>query len=65
MKGDNTFRTASNANIQFRNEVYSYNDVIPAYEHFLSGRTEKIRIDNWIPKVYYGFFGEVPGKNKC
>lgn len=62
MKGDEAFRFASRSNIQFSNEVFIYTKVIPAYREFLAACKSTISVDKWIPRVYYGYYGKVPGK---
>lgn len=64
MKGDEAFRTASRSNIQFSNEIYIYTNVMKAYKEFLASCNTKICIEKWIPRVYYGYYGKIPGKSK-
>lgn len=65
MKGDNEFRQSCSANIQFGNEVYIYTTVLENFEKFINdcnGNEQPFSMDTWIPTVYYGFCGQVPGE---
>lgn len=62
MKGDVKFRETSLSYTQFSNEINIYGNVIPAFKKLLaSSNTTSIKIDEWIPRVYYSYFGPYPG----
>lgn len=63
MKGDDAFRLGSRSYVQFSNEIYMYNVVIPTFAKLLRNSAALISFDDMIPKLYYGFFGQVPGIN--
>lgn len=62
MKGDVNFRTGSKSYLQFANEVYIYARVLPRFQRLLEASVSSVRIESWVPKMYYGFFGAVSGK---
>lgn len=61
MKGDDNFRTGSRGYTQFANEVYIYATVLPRFQRLLSDTQSRLRIESWVPRMYYGFFGAVAG----
>lgn len=62
MKGDVVFRTASKSYLQFANEVYIYASVLPRFQRLLKNSASTVRIESWVPTIYYGFFGAITGE---
>lgn len=58
MKGDENFRESSKSHIQFSNENYIYDTVIPAFKKFL--KSSSINLDDLIPRVYFSATGSFP-----
>ncbi|XP_017054730.1 uncharacterized protein LOC108097140 [Drosophila ficusphila] len=62
MKGTEEFREQSNSYIQFRNEVFAYAEILPAYENLLRmSNLSSEMVANWVPRCYFAKFGKVDG----
>lgn len=59
MKGDQSFRDATQSSLQNLNEVYVYKNVIPSFTKFVSDSGSKIPT-NWVPRTYFADYGQFP-----
>ncbi|XP_054728455.1 uncharacterized protein LOC129237622 [Anastrepha obliqua] len=61
MKGDVAFREASKSYIQFANEIFVYERVLPAFAKVLAAAKLNIDVDDWVPHPYVSKFGYLEG----
>ncbi|XP_063709353.1 uncharacterized protein LOC134837891 [Culicoides brevitarsis] len=52
LEGNEDFRKKSKSYIQFQNEIYLYEKILPFFKNFLKNKETTFNPDNWIPKTY-------------
>lgn len=52
MKGSEDFRLLSQSYLQFRNEIYLYDKILPYFDSYLRDKVIDFDLSQWLPKTY-------------
>ncbi len=55
MKGSEEFRLSTQSYLQFRNEIYFYQKVLPHFNSYLVDKGIDYNLSQWLPKTYLSF----------